>query len=704
MANNIKEFDLGNVADIEVLPDFFLLGIEDWLTKKQRKFEISQWVDDRFELYDFLVNNKRMFVGWNFKEYDNVILTYFVKNFDRFEEADWFYITEELRWFSDKLFAYRKDQDDQKLRSVVKDYLWGWNKQIEIVDPLLFWSRGLRIQKQLSLKAIGIQLKWDETQELPYDGSKRLTLEERDEMIHYNLRNDLGRTRAAAEALSKEIFFRRDILEQRYLPCWSFDGPKIAQQLIERSLIERSGDPEICYRKTDQGKVPNQTYRDKVEIKDILFEYDFIPKYVSPQVKTEKVQKKGKSIKRNIYIYENPYSFYQDLLTKTVRDTSSISAKVLFKNPDGSTLTAVYGSGGIHGTTETCIFDEKKGYQIIDFDFASYYPNLMVRGEFVPQHLKDLFLDFFKALIADRIAAKRIGDKITAEILKLMLNSTYGMLNNIYSFMYDWQQTLAVCLNGELIISQFIEKCIQKGYSVIYANTDGFSIKVEGGEKEAQEAIDFVNSINTWDIELETFRFSKWWMVDVNNYMAMYKGENEGEIKAKGLFLQSPKLGDSTNELVIRKALYENFKDGKDMREFIENHSDIWDFCRSDRVNKTYEVYHGLNKVQNLNVYYISKDGLYLTKKNKEGKSRKKEVEYKGGTLFDMRQVEKIEKEERSAVLKDYRVTLFNKFEQKPFTKYKVNKEYYITKAMKLYKQLHNPQFDFDYKNFDLIR
>ena len=701
---DIRKFDLGNICDIEVLPDFFLVGLENWLTGETYKFEISRWCDDRYTLYSFLKNYKQMFVGWNFKEYDNVVMAYYVKNFDKFEEESWEYITEELRWFSDKLIAYRKDQENEQLKSTVKDYLWGWSKKYEILDPLLFWSRGLRIQKQLSLKAIGIQSKWDETQELPYNGEAPLTLDQRDEMIHYTLRNDLGRTRAAVIQLSDEVFFRRDILIKRGLSCWSMDGPKIAVSLIEQALIEKSGDPEICFRKTDYGKIPNQTIRHKVNISDILFDYNFTPKYVAPKIEVETVQKKGFSVKRNRYIYENPYSFYQDLLKTTVENTHSISAKVLFKNPDGSTLTAVYGSGGIHGTTENCVFDIRKGYRLLDFDFASYYPNLMIRGKFVPQHLKDLFLEFFSSLVVDRVKAKRIGDKITAEILKLMVNSTYGMLNNIHSFMYDWQQTLAVCLNGELIISYFIEKCIEKGYNVIYANTDGFSLKVMGGEKEEQEAIDFVNSLNIWDIELETFKFSKWWMVDVNNYMAMYEGgAKHGEIKDKGLFLQKPKLGDSTNELIIRKALYENFKNGTDIREFISTHEDVWDFCRSDRVNKTFEVYHGLDKVQNLNVYYISKDGKYMTKKNKTGKSRKKEKEYKiGTTLFDMVEVETVEKNEVSAVLKDYRVTLFNKFVKKPFKDYKINREYYITKANKLYAQLHKPKLNFDYSQFDL--
>ena len=45
-------------------------------------------------------------------------------------------------------------------------------------------------------------------------------------------------------------------------------------------------------------------------------------------------------------------------------------------------------------------------------------------------------------------------------ILKILLNATYGLINDKFSFLRDRQITLSICINGQLLLSMLFEKLL----------------------------------------------------------------------------------------------------------------------------------------------------------------------------------------------------------------------------------------------------
>ena len=66
--------------------------------------------------------------------------------------------------------------------------------------------------------------------------------------------------------------------------------------------------------------------------------------------------------------------------------------------------------------------------------------------------------DEYKRVYETRIAAKKAGDKATANALKLVLNTTYGAMKNPYNALFDPRMANAVCISGQLYLIDLIEK------------------------------------------------------------------------------------------------------------------------------------------------------------------------------------------------------------------------------------------------------
>jgi len=262
------------------------------------------------------------------------------------------------------------------------------------------------------------------------------------------------------------------------------------------------------------------------------------------------------------------------------------------------------------------------------------YPTLFKEYRFLRESLK-IVLDKYVNIIDDRIEAKRSGDKTKDTFLKLVLNSFSGLVDSNVTWLYSPEQIIALRCFGQLIQLRLIEEATKhKGVMCIFSNTDGsaFLIKREllptmckilrDNEKEFRV---------TWEMTLN----KKMVFSNTNTYISIIDesfmlGENGeminhktglNKVKKKGALFRHGDdipLGDACNEQVIAKALEQYFVNGTDPEEFIKggesNGLTIFDFCCSKKVNKQFFVKYGDEIVQNLNRYYFSRRGLYLTK------------------------------------------------------------------------------------------
>ena len=78
----------------------------------------------------------------------------------------------------------------------------------------------------------------------------------------------------------------------------------------------------------------------------------------------------------------------------------------------------------------------------------------------------------------ERIIAKKAKDKAKDTFLKLILNSTSGLLDNQHSWLYFPEGAMRLRLIGQLFLTKTIEVCIINKWQVVSANTKRWCSKI----------------------------------------------------------------------------------------------------------------------------------------------------------------------------------------------------------------------------------
>lgn len=599
--------------DIETFFNMFCVTFQNYSTGDKYYYEVSSRRNDTVDLQLFLSFLSGYLVSFNGQDYDDIILSYWYQENPSLQE---------LKSFSDSVINRNEE--------AYKYYKWlRCFPSLKSIDLFRYWSKMLRLSKKISLKSLGIQLGYHTVQELPYHHTTVLTEDQMEEVKYYNYEHDLNILKLLYEALKDQVDLRFSVEEQYKIKCISDDAPKIALKLIEKDLqpyFENIRDL--------------RTYRTEIKLSDILLDYNFTEAPMSYK------------IDKGVVVCSNYYTMYQLLKQQTIKTTKELAYSVILHNPNDLYLRNDHGTGGIHGITSQKVFKEDDENIIVTADLTSMYPYFAIEHEFQPEHLKPYFSQYFRAYREKRVTAKRNKDKLTDTVYKLILNSSIGMFNNEYSFLYDPQANVSITLNGQLFIGYCCEKLIEAGYSVVSSNTDGIEILCKRTDKESVQSI--LNTIAVqYKMNWEYKTYRELYYLNINNYIAWVNEDNEP--KHKGVFVYKKPLGDSVDELIIPKALEAYFIHKVQPKAFIEAHTDIKDFCLSKKISKDYKVYWNGEQVQNLNRFYVSKKGAYLYKK----KSRNMEH-----------------------VLKGYAVQLYNNL--KPEFPSDINYDYYIKKTWEI--------------------
>lgn len=225
----------------------------------------------------------------------------------------------------------------------------------------------------------------------------------------------------------------------------------------------------------------------------------------------------------------------------------------------------IFGIGGIHGAIEKYI-DEG---EFINVDVGSYYPALMIEYDFLSRNVAQPKL--FKEIRDKRITYKQQGDK-RQQPLKIVLNSTYGASKAKFNQLYDPRQANNVCINGQLLLLDLIEK-LEDYCEIINSNTDGLLIKVYS-EKNKQKCIEICHE---WEkrtrMTLDFEYYKKIYQGDVNNYIWI---DENGKIKSKGTFKKRNSLDN--NLAIVQEAIENYLVSNIPVEETIENCTDLLKF------------------------------------------------------------------------------------------------------------------------------
>jgi hypothetical protein len=276
--------------------------------------------------------------------------------------------------------------------------------------------------------------------------------------------------------------------------------------------------------------------------------------------------------------------------------------------------------GGIHGAIPTYVEEATETRTIRNKDVASYYPHLMTLMGYCSRNMPSPKM--FEDTLEERVAAKKAGDKATANALKLVLNTTYGaMLNGkdgtAFNDLYDPLMGRSVCISGQLFLLELSEHLIAEcpTLKIIQLNTDGIMVSFDHEDEAKYQEI-----TQEWQdrtgFELEEDFIRKIVQKDVNNYVEVPADGGEPKVKGGQLVRGIAPAGAfniNNNAVVVARAIKQYFIDGTPPEETIAASENILDFQLIAKVGGKYsQCYHlvGGEKVivQKVNRVYAVSD------------------------------------------------------------------------------------------------
>jgi hypothetical protein len=625
MFNDIKK---KVIYDIEVFPNFFCFNAKKPNEDKWYRFKLDEnsSLNSLLELKNFLAV-KSVWIAFNQIHYDDVVLSFIIKEFKRHTNTSLF--LKEVFNFSDILINLENNYEFIKPYKYNNEILNGLN-----IDLFLYWSKGLRISKKISLKSLGVGLKHHKLQELPYKAGTYLTPQQQKEVYDYcdndvlvteKLYNNLYDT---SNTKTGSIKLRDDVYKQTGIKCYSFDTPKIASETL---ALAYSNKTELEIKEVKNFKFKSY---ENLKIGDLFND-------IKISFQTKKLQQIWLNIQNSIDKVEQEFVFICN----------------------NTRLKIAVGNGGIHSlnNNEKYFTDDK--YDLYTSDVASLYPTNIINAKTI--RFEEVLEEYIQTK-KERIIAKAKGDKAVDKFKKLILNSTSGLLDSKYSWLYYPEGAMKLRLLGQLQLLILIEKASLAGYQVVSTNTDGIELLIPKGKFE--DYLKIVKKVeDEFNIVFEHEKYKAIYYSNVNNYIAILEN---GKTKKKGsTFLTEPELGDSNDFLVIPKALEAYFVKKIPVEEFIKSHintSDdaIYDYCMCPKVDKSYRVIHNGKEQQRLNRFYPSAD-------------------LNQGYIYKLRDGSS------HHLLKDSGVTLFNDYVKGP---YNINFDYFITKCKEIINDLEPKQ------------
>ena len=593
------------IYDIETYLDLFCVDFTHVETRTRYIFEVSDRVNQSPQFIRFLCRLRdegaRLF-GYNNEGFDWPVCQYLMCD---------------SRGYFEAIDAHRK-------ANAIIGAGFGparWDHNIWPSDRMVTQGDLFKIhhfdnaERSTSLKKLEINMRSRTVEDLPYPPDQPTTSEQKDEIIKY-MCHDVSETLKFYHASLDQIRFR-DELAERYPDMGdvlNMNDTKIGKKFFEREL-ERNGTP--CRVRVDGRKKPRQMIRNSVALRDVISNRVFFEHPEFQRVKSW-LESQVLGPKQD----QDPRAAPGEIETKGI--FSDLSATI-----DGFQYD--FGTGGIHGSLHSTVVHEDDEWEIWDWDVASYYPNIAISNRFYPEHLSENFCDIYETVYQMR----KGHAKGTAEnaMLKLALNGVYGDSNNKHSPFFDPQYTMAITINGQLLLCMLAEWLTQKkppkwfdnrdALSMVQINTDGLTVKVRKG------AVNWMKDICAgWEqhtgLELESVRYKSMFIRDVNSYLAV---KHDGGIKRIGAYAYETPLNSAkfqTRErgwhqdhsmLVIRKAAEAQMVHGVPVAEFIKNHRDPFDFMKSVKVPRSSRLMYGEDlTIQNTTRYYVSTTGSSLTK------------------------------------------------------------------------------------------
>jgi len=248
--------------------------------------------------------------------------------------------------------------------------------------------------------------------------------------------------------------------------------------------------------------------------------------------------------------------------------------------------------GGVHGAREKY---HGKGF-FINMDVASLYPSLMIRYELLSRNVRNP--KEYSGIKNERIRLKKLHDPLQ-KVLKRVLNSTYGGMKDKNNSLYDPLQANKVCVYGQLLLLDLIEKLEPYG-EVIQSNTDGVLVKMPAHEDEDKWFSLIDDIAYEWEkrtgLELEFDEYREIYQKDVNNYVIIAE---DGHYKSKGAYVKGLSDIDYGDFPIINEALIQYMVNKIPIETTINNCNELKKFQYVAKITGKYKcILHGDREIK----------------------------------------------------------------------------------------------------------
>ena len=568
-----------HIYDEECYPNIWTNMLYDPNTDEWFFFEVS----DRVNQIEEFRNAMR---HWKFKDFTHIGFNNIGYDYPVAHAI----ITDKTITCAADIFAVSKRIIDTDWNDRFENRIPEWHHVVNQIDLMLVHHFDNQA-KSVKLKVLEFVMRMNDIEDLPFKPETFLTHDEMTILVEYQKHDVIATHKFYLESL-KHLEFRAELSQTYDKNFMNMNDGKIGEAYFVMGL-DKAG---------VKTKNVNKTYRDSIIIDEIIFPYI---RFDHPEFNKALAQMRTETIYK----------------TKGANHWSPVI--------DGFSYDI--GLGGIHASVKGETFREDDYFKIKDLDFASWYPHLSFNHNVYPLHLTEAFCPVYKDLYLER--KKHAKKTLLNAALKLALNIPYGNSNSEHSIFYDPKFTMTITINGQLILCMLADQLIKiPELRMIQCNTDGLTIryprKYEGQVLAIWKWIEQVT-----DIELEGVDYSLMAIRDVNNYIAVAVPDETGyvDIKRKGAYgYENLEWHKDHGALVIQKAASAAILEGKNIREFIMNHDDIFDFFKVVKASKgttliTQEpVYWNGDLVtpkattgtlQGVTRYYISNTGCKLIKR-----------------------------------------------------------------------------------------
>jgi hypothetical protein len=641
--------------DYETLYDCFTGVFENYKTTETKIFVISRLRNDQTEFISFLkenIKNKEWHISYNGLAFDAQVTHYILDNVNNWKDKEGLDLDGHL--VANIIYKYAQRCIQRSNNKEFSDYP-AWKMKMGQIDvfKLHHWDNPA---KRSSLKWIQYSMDWQNILDMPIHHETEIrTQEDLDTILEYCI-NDVKSTKEIYNRSKSQVGLRKELTKTYDINMFSASEPRISKEIFGYYLSKNLNIPKRDLKQM-------RTYRDTIKVKDIILPY---VSFTSPEFKL--LHERFKSLEIDASKLKGSFKYhinYKDVKTH-------------------------FGLGGAHGATAKGIYESTDDMLIMSSDVTSFYPNLAIKNQWSPGHFpKEAFSDQYEWFFEER---KKIPKSNPMNyVYKIILNSTFGLSNDVNSFFYDPELCMRITINGQLTLMMLYEQIMERipGAIALLQNTDGVETIIP---KQYYEL--YMEICEEWEhttsLNLEHDQYQKLVLSDVNNYIGvnnyvnvditkwrevkqkqphyLFKVDNDkfsfAPVKLKGRFdFQDLQLHKNKSKLVIPKALYQYFVNDVLPEEYLEENKNILDYCIGGKSKGQWQqvarsIENGSfkeEKLQKINRYFISKQGVKIIKVNKDDA---REIQLEAGRWVQ---------------------TVFNKMDVKPkWELYNIDKLYYI--------------------------